>query len=548
MPPKSELWKHFVKNSDNKSAVCRHCGKIIKTSGNTSNLKCHLESKHSNILSSGKKEKVPIEKKSLLEQNAQPPPKVLKLNYNIEKSDEETAEVSLVTVSSESSSSSSLLQFHCQPSTSGHQTPKSQKTVSGIFQKTITDSFKKMESFKEGGSINHKITQAISYMICKDCEPFSIVEHKGFKKLLKTIAPLYEIPSRFTIKRLINDKYEVIVSLMKNKLIKKAITLTTDIWTDTQMRSFMSLTVHFYDTDNEEQNLFSGTLGIFILDSRHTAEYLAGELKSICKEWGIADDQITAVVTDNATNIKKSIEIAFGAKKHIPCFAHTLNLVAEKALEKSEEATSLILKVKNVVSWFKHSVIASDELRKLGDKKLIQSVPTRWNSTFYMLKRFIELRRIVNDIVNRHPTAPPMLNASEIEDITEICEILQPLEAATSEISGENYLTTSLVIPLVSIMHRKIQNLNPEKQIGKKLLKELFMEFSRRFGAVEHVHLLAMATLLDPRFKKIYFKSPLTCSKHINHISGLIYKQATQHEQTDSSSSDSEVMGKIKLI
>lgn len=47
MPPKSTLWKHFDKNSDK---TCRQCGKILKTSGNTSNLKCHMESKHENLL------------------------------------------------------------------------------------------------------------------------------------------------------------------------------------------------------------------------------------------------------------------------------------------------------------------------------------------------------------------------------------------------------------------------------------------------------------------------------------------------------------------
>ena len=55
-------------------------------------------SKHLNLVRSGKKEKGAIDKRSLLEQKARPPPKVKKLNYNIEKSDEETGEDSLVTV------------------------------------------------------------------------------------------------------------------------------------------------------------------------------------------------------------------------------------------------------------------------------------------------------------------------------------------------------------------------------------------------------------------------------------------------------------------
>lgn len=73
-----------------------------------------------------------------------------------------------------------------------------------------------------------------------------------------------------------------------------------------------------------------------------------------------------AVVTDNASNMVSAIDLAFGSKKHIPCFAHTLNLVAQNALDEKVNTNiqGLIKKVKQIVTWFKKSVVASDELRK----------------------------------------------------------------------------------------------------------------------------------------------------------------------------------------
>lgn len=41
MAPKSELWKYFLKVSKTE-AKCKVCAKIIKTSGNTTNLKSHF--------------------------------------------------------------------------------------------------------------------------------------------------------------------------------------------------------------------------------------------------------------------------------------------------------------------------------------------------------------------------------------------------------------------------------------------------------------------------------------------------------------------------
>lgn len=249
-------------------------------------------------------------------------------------------------------------------------------------------------------------------------------------------------------------------------------------------------------------------------------------------------------MTDNTANISLAIDIAFDSKKHIPCFAHTLNLVIEKSVELCKEAGELIKKVKTIVTWFKHSVVASDELRKKTDKKLIQSVITRWNSVYYMLERFLELRPFVNKIVNQHASAPPMVNAAEIEILTDIVNTLQPIEAATTEISGHHYVTGSMAIPVANITKSKLDAVNASTQTGKLFLKEVHTQFQKRFGNIEQVNLLAVATIMDPRFKKMYFNNHLACSKHINFLSSVVNKMDKEMNvkrlATDTSSSDSE--------
>lgn len=44
-PPRSALWKHFIKLTKD-TAKCKLCDKILKSSGNTSNLHAHLKQKH----------------------------------------------------------------------------------------------------------------------------------------------------------------------------------------------------------------------------------------------------------------------------------------------------------------------------------------------------------------------------------------------------------------------------------------------------------------------------------------------------------------------
>jgi len=392
-----------------------------------------------------------------------------------------------------------------------------------------------MASFKEGGVKSEKLIHAIMFMICKDNQPLSIVEDEGFKYLMKTGSPNFKVPSRRNISSKIFEKYDAMKNIFMAKLKNvQYFTLTTDIWTDIQTRSYIGVTIHFVD----EYKFNSALLGVYELDERHTSEYIATKLVDVCTEWNITKQKIVAVVTDGAANMIKAIDLSFGKKQNILCFAHTLSLVAQNAISSVSQLTELISKVKNIVSWFKRSVVVSDELRKAtnGDGKLIQEVATRWNSTFYMLERFTKLSKIINDIVHKHITAPPMISAKEVKDISDIIDLLRPIEASTKELCGQKYVTSSMVIPMVYIMVKNISQFKPTQELGIQLQKEILFYCEKRFGSVESVALLSIATMLDPRFKKIYFKDPLALSKTLKYISDEI----KQNQDQDESSSDND--------
>ncbi|KAK9751846.1 THAP domain [Popillia japonica] len=101
--------------------------------------------------------------------------------------------------------------------------------------------------FKDGGSKNVKLTEALVKFVVQDNLPFNIVEGKGFLSFMKEVAALYKVPTRNTIKNNIDRKNEVVSTAFKNILKKwKYFTITTDIWTaDMQTRSLMGFTVHF---------------------------------------------------------------------------------------------------------------------------------------------------------------------------------------------------------------------------------------------------------------------------------------------------------------
>jgi len=108
--------------------------------------------------------------------------------------------------------------------------------------------------------------------------------------------------------------------------------------------------------------------------------------------------------------------------------------------------------------------------------------------------------------LNKNITAPEMISAQCVLDITEVVEVLKPLKAATRELCGEFDVTSSVIIPMVHILKNKINQTNTTTAISSKLKVALIEQCQKHLGNIESVTSVTIATILDPRFKKIYFQ------------------------------------------
>ncbi|CAL1672038.1 unnamed protein product [Lasius platythorax] len=359
--------------------------------------------------------------------------------------------------------------------------------------------------FSEGGSKAGGITNAILFMIAKDNMPFNIVKREGFKYFMKTIVPLYSVPGRKSITKYMEEKYNYLSLVAKNRLnTVQHVSLISDLWTNVlNTVSYLEITAHY----EFEDELRSTTIDVTEVTERHTAEVLGRWMKNIMDDWN-DKDKVVVMVTDNGPNIVKAeFTYTLEFNKHLPCFAHTLNLVATHTMD-FYDATVLVTKIKTIVTFFKQSSIAASELRKVSALKLIQCIDTRWNSIYYMLERFILLADTDVSILLKISSLPSMLTAAELLLAKEIPEVLRPVEQVTKELCGEKYVTISIMIPMIYCLKRKIESLRTRLQTptAQTLIDRLQFQITKRFESITANRIIAVSTILDPRFKRLHFQ------------------------------------------
>jgi len=328
------------------------------------------------------------------------------------------------------------------------------------------------------------IDKALVKMLVIDLQPGSIVEDRGFQEFIKVIDPKYIPPSRRTIMRdYLPGLYKNAAEELHSQLMRvEHCSITTDLWTSQATMGYLTVTCHFLTNDWE---LKSTVLDTVQIQDSHTAENIGALLLNITDKWGITD-KICCAVTDNASNIVAAIR--HNKWNHLPCFAHTLNLIVTNSLRDVPEVEALLQHCKQIVSYFHKSTKATDKLASIQSRlnidnhKLIQEVETRWNSSFYMLERIVEQEEAVRTalcLLNRNDLT---ISSEEVEVIKGIIEVLQPFEAVTREISAESYISGSKIIPLARALQRltcSVKKLELQKLVTKN--KQKNFKYGRQY-------------------------------------------------------------------
>ncbi|KAM0864487.1 hypothetical protein ACQ4PT_043886 [Festuca glaucescens] len=251
---------------------------------------------------------------------------------------------------------------------------------------------------------NHKwdpeaIRQAFTEMIIEDELPFAFGEKPGFRKFMAKACPRFNVPSRRTTTRDAVRCYFKEKAMLK-KFFKDScqmVCLTTDCWTSQQQDGYMTVTASFID---ENWNLHKKVINFFLIKG-HKGEDIGKNLLKCMVEWGM--ERVMTITVDNASAndggivyVRKQLNktpgnnIANGKYMHMRCAAHILNLIVQDGLK---EVDLSIKRVRAAVRYIRNGGTRLEKFKEILEEEKVDNktflkndVPTRWNSTYIMLK------------------------------------------------------------------------------------------------------------------------------------------------------------------
>nr|CAH65955.1 H0716A07.13 [Oryza sativa]CAH66110.1 OSIGBa0115D20.3 [Oryza sativa] len=221
------------------------------------------------------------------------------------------------------------------------------------------------------------------------------------------------------------------------------------------LKELLRHTVHWIDDTWKMQKRI---IKFMHVEGHHSGSNMCKEFYDSIVDWNL-DRRLVGLTLDNASSNDVCVKgvilklrkisplICDGIFFHVRCFNHILNLVAQDGLK---QITGAVLKIKNTISILKHSPLQFEAFQKCAlevsldnTKGLSMDTPTRWNSTFLMLKNAIYYRNAFDRLFLQHGRKYAKCAPTKVDWSMAIalCKCLKPFHEATELFSGTTYPT-----------------------------------------------------------------------------------------------------------
>lgn len=392
------------------------------------------------------------------------------------------------------------------PGPSSQSSPKS--SIVAHVQKNIQKKISDYTPLDDRGA--KQCNYAIAKFLATGMQPYSLVDDETFRQMVKTLNPRYTMPGRkYFSNTAVPKLYLEAVEKLKGILPRSSneyLSITCDCWTSLAGQPYLAITAHFIDSD---WNLYSICLNCCYFDENHTAENIKNMVKSKLDEWGLSLKSIISCTTDNGANIVNAIELLNVSR--IPCFAHSINIGVNRCMDITpiKRSVARIRSLQNSIahSWkMKRDFQDAQKLLQCGNKSLPSACPTRWWSTLKLCERVLENKLALCKMLQNFPNQKHLLpEGNDVTVLQSFIQVVSVLQNVTENLTGENFVTSSSVLPLIRQIKKNVKTNNEDDTALLKNLKEKVLSSLSRYQESPVIELLQKATFLDPRFRLYFF-------------------------------------------
>ena len=413
-----------------------------------------------------------------------------------------------------------------------------------------------------------QITESVAFSLAKDSLPLYTVDKPGFRKMLHTLDPRYELPSRKYFSNVAIPKmYQELKENVAKELVDvEYFSATSDLWSSANMEPCLSFTVHFISNDWKIHNRCLQTL---FCPSDHTAENLAEVLKESLHTWNLEQDQLSCILSDNGSNFTKAIR--YLGWPHLSCLSHNLHLAVTSATRDDRRVSHVLALCRKLVGTFSHSWKKRRDLSKaqvdldIPQHSLIsipvnamhinyyyiyvyviiimlismlrvhfttsfQDCDTRWGSQQRMIHRILEQENAIRQVLGADRKTTHLLPTWQDTDVLEsLDKALSPVAEFTNIMSMEHHVTVSSLRPLLHHLETEVllQKEN-DTHLTANIKKHILMSLQRRYDDDDVSELIDKAGFLDPRFRLEYVSE-----ENIPLMKDCIAREATKILEAD---------------
>lgn len=189
--------------------------------------------------------------------------------------------------------------------------------------------------------------------------------------------------------------------------------------------------------------------------------------------------------------------------------AHTFQPIVHLAYK--NHCKGLILKARHIIGQLRQSSVLVEKLLEKCGKQVISDCITRWNSTYQMSKRLLDIKSDVNHVLSKAKIHT--LLASEWVKLEEMTNLLEPLATATYIIQTDSQ-SMSYILPALLNLENHLHQFAGATSITHLLLSD----FTNRF-----------ASILDPQSFQFNPNPVAACLLDHTVTSVLISSHECQH-------------------